>query len=63
MGQSTIFDDAGRHDELPDFISGKGSSFKQYIQKVAPTCVSWDNCTLSAPDIVALPNAAPGQFV
>jgi hypothetical protein len=32
MGQSTIFVDAGRN-ELPDFIFGKGSSFKQYIQQ------------------------------
>jgi hypothetical protein len=47
MDQSTILVDAGRHDELPDFIFGKRSSFKQYIQKVALICVPWDKCTLS----------------
>jgi hypothetical protein len=45
MGQSTIFVDAGRHDELPDFVFGKGRSSKQHIQKVAPACVPWDKGT------------------
>jgi hypothetical protein len=56
-------DMAGWPDELPDFIFGKGSSFKQHNQKVTPACVPWDKCTLSAPDTVVLPNVAPGQFV
>jgi hypothetical protein len=63
LGQSTIFVDAGRNDELPEFIFGKGSSFKQFIQKLAPVCVPWDKYTLTALDIVVLPNVAPGQFV
>jgi hypothetical protein len=63
MGQSTIFVDAGRNDELPDFIFVKGSSFKQYTQKLDHVCVPWDKCTLTAADIVVLPNVAPGQFV
>jgi hypothetical protein len=63
MGRSTIFVDAGRHNDLPDFIFGKGSSFKQYIQKVAPVRIPWDKCTVGAPDVDVLPNVAPCQFV
>jgi hypothetical protein len=61
MGRSTTFVDAGRHDAWPDFIVGKGSDFKQFIQKVAPVHVLWDICTVISPDIVLVPNAYPCQ--
>jgi hypothetical protein len=40
MGRSITFVDAGRHDGSPDINFGKGSSFEQSIQKVAPAQVS-----------------------
>jgi hypothetical protein len=52
QGCSSIFVDAGKHANLPEFAFGKGTDFLAVIQQVAPLDLPWDTSCLSKPEII-----------
>jgi hypothetical protein len=61
-GSMNIFVDAGRHDAcLISFLARQ--QFQATYSESGSYSRSRDKCTVSAPDIVVIPNVAPCQFV